>query len=81
MKFKFAFSASLFFAFGLFIRPLAPTAFAQDASAPTQISDQTPIKFAGVWLTGRNADADKYFPIGKKHTLKFGSEEGNVVSR
>jgi hypothetical protein len=81
MKIKFAFSASLFFAFGLFISPLAPTAVAQDATETTQVSNQALIKYSGIWLTGRFADVDKYFPIGKKHTLKFGSPEGNAVSK
>jgi hypothetical protein len=71
----------LFSMLGLLLSTLVPTALSQDASVPTQVSDQTPIKYSGIWLTGRFADVDKYFPIGKKHTLKFGSPEGNEVSK
>ena len=81
MKTNFLSPVFLFSTLTLLISLLVPKVLGQDTSAPTQVSDQTPIKFAGIWLTGRNADVDKYFPIGKKHTLKFGSEEGNEVSK
>jgi len=81
MKIVVSFSVFLVFAICLFASLLVPSAFCQEASAPTQVSNQTPIKYAGIWLTGRFIDADKYFPIGKKHTLKSGTQEGNDVSK
>lgn len=53
---------------------------AQD-STPQSVDSFSQIKFSGVWLTGSFKDIDCHFPVGKTHTLAFGSAGGNELSK
>ena len=39
------------------------------------------IKYSGVWLTGTYQDINRHFPVGKTHTLAFGNQGGNELSK
>ena len=45
------------------------------------VDQSSQIKYSGVWLTGSFKDIDRHFPIGKAHTLAFGSGGGNELSK
>lgn len=60
-------------------------AFFSDSSAQDNlqqsVDQSSQIKYSGVWLTGSFKDIDRHFPIGKSHTLAFGSGGGNELSK
>ena len=60
-------------------------AFFSDSSAQDNlqqpVDQSSQIKYSGVWLTGSFKDIDRHFPIGKAHTLAFGSGSGNELSK
>ncbi|MEI6715411.1 MAG: hypothetical protein WCO60_16765 [Verrucomicrobiota bacterium] len=46
-----------------------------------QESPGSPIKFAGIWLTGKAVDSDSNFPIGKRYAAQFGNDDTTDLSK
>ena len=57
-----------------------PTLLAQETGT-TPVDTHSLIKFSGVWLSGKFQDINNHFPVGKNHTLAFGKEGGNELSK
>jgi len=46
----------------------------QNSGSGAQATAVDPIKYYGIWLSGKNSEADKNFPVGKKFALGLGNE-------
>jgi hypothetical protein len=57
-----------------------PTLLAQETGT-LPVDTHSLIKFSGVWLSGKFQDINNHFPVGKNHTLAFGKEGGNELSK
>lgn len=68
------------FAVSLFALKFIPLASAQD-NLNKNHDKYSFIRFSGVWLTGTFKDIDLHFPVGKNHTLAFGNQGGNELSK
>jgi len=59
---------------------IACPVFAQNVDADAKKAGD-PIKYSGVWLSGKYCDADKNFPVGKHYSLQFGEGSSNDLSK
>jgi len=76
---KFTLSLSILTVGMLSLSPSASAAKASPQKAPVPVETSEPmdpIKYAGVWLSGKFSDIDKNFPVGKEFTLRRLESQG-----